>query len=182
MLLGCFGGFAGSLSAEDDAHIKDHSDGFSIGYDLREIAGDFGMGMRIASPSFFKSLLSRRLVRAVASGHVAWAKNVVAQGGQNAKWLPYGFFKIGLSAGSFIGDLPIRISTPVEFVLITPSEEIASTLKLGLMGSADFEFFLNPGRSHVVYIAMGGLFAENLQGQSSIASGFAVSTGYRYYF
>jgi hypothetical protein len=81
----------------------------------------------------------------------------VPLGSQTAKWLPYGLFKIGLSGGSFIGQLPIRISTAGEFVLVVPSSEIASDIGSGAMGSVDFEFFINPSRSHAVYISVGGL-------------------------
>ena len=137
----------------------------------------------MASPSFF-----RDLVRVIASANVGWIPNVMPADSQKLTWLPYGLYKIGISVGSFIYQLPIRVSGSAELVLITPHRDISSKkVIVGTHGAMDIEFFVNPKRSSAVFVNLGGmgLFspkADKLQGQPTFANGFTTSFGYRYYF
>jgi hypothetical protein len=164
------------------AESPDKSHGFSVGYEIGSIANGLALGARVASPSFFHNIF-----RATAKANLGWVQNVVPTGENEATWLRYGLFRLGIQGGVFVQDLPIRIMSSAEVALVVPQSKISSkNLIFGLAGNMDIEFFMDPMRSHAMVLSMGGIglippTADNLPGKPSFANGFLASFGYRFY-
>lgn len=173
--------FAINANAERDLDDKPWT-GLSVGTDAGMIAGDnFKVGARVSSPSFMSGW-----IRAAASGHIAWLQNAMSVADTNYSWPTYGLFKLGLHVGNFVHVVPIRVSTFLDVVMVTPSLKISDKAAIfGIDGGLDAELFYN--LQHANFIALGGtgLFpatANGLKGKPTFASGFLISFGYRYYF
>lgn len=172
-------GFQSKVSAFTQ---PEQAQGFSIGYDIGSIANGLALGVRAASPAFFNNIF-----RATGKANLGWEQNAVPINENKAYWLPYGLYRLGLQAGVFLPNLPIRIFSSAELALVTPHSKISSKKAiLGLVGSTDIEFFLDPSFRHAIVLTMGGIglfspIAENLTNQPSFANGFLASFGYRYY-
>ncbi len=157
--------------------------GMSAGFDVGSIAGHLIHGLRIDSPSFFNGY-----ARAMASGYLGWAQNVMSITDNTSSWLPYGLFKFGIHVGSFVYGLPIRISSYANVDMVVPSLKISyKSVIFGLDGGMDLEIFMDPQRNHAIAIDLGGIglftpIADGLKNRPSFANGFWTSFGYRYYF
>ena len=157
--------------------------GLSVGVDIGSIAGHLTNGLRIGSPPFFNGM-----ARATLSGHLGWAQNVMSVTDTNYTWLPYGLIKLGIHVGTFVPDMPIRISSFADVAMVVPTIKISSkSVILGLDGGLDAEIFVRQNRQHALFVSLGGIglfspFADGLRGRPTIANGFTTSFGYRYYF
>lgn len=172
-----------TVFAQDAISNEDHSTGFSIGYEVGSIANGMAYGLRVASPSFFYDVF-----RISAAANMGWAQNVIPKDEAKNIWAPYGLYRLGIHAGSFLFDLPIRVSGAAELATVTPSKKISSkAIVMGTVGSMDFEFFADAKRSHALVLNLGGIglfspIADNLKDEPSFANGFTSACGYRYYF
>lgn len=157
--------------------------GMSVGFDVGSIAGHLLQGLRVGSPSFFNGY-----ARVAASGYLGWVQNVMSITDSTYSWLPYGLFKLGIHAGSFVYGLPIRVASYANIDMVVPSLKISNkSVIFGLDGGVDGEIFLDPPRKHAMFFTLGGIglfapTADHLKGKPSFANGFSTSFGYRYYF
>lgn len=150
--------------------------GWGFGYRLNEHQQDFGIGLDITSPAFFKGTTAMRF-----KANRMWFQY---NDGVETDWKPYAHFSAGLfGVGSHITP-SIRIYGEGGISVLLPPTEISSEeVNMGGYGVFGFEFFANPGFSY--FIELGGMghgtVADKLPGKPIYSNGMSVGVGLRIY-
>jgi len=167
--------FCTLLSAQSNV-----SNTMSVGFNLNQYQNDFGIGLTVTSPYFFKGAV------AVRGGVNLQYLQHIPQGQEEADWSPYTNVRLGVaSAGAVICE-SIRIYGEGGAVLILPNDVFSDTnATLGAYGVFGFEFFMEGGSSSFFFEA-GGLGVDDTVAEKSVGSpiysnGFLLSTGMRVY-
>jgi len=150
--------------------------GWGFGYRLNEHQQDFGIGLDITSPSFFKNITAMRL-----KVNRMWFQY---NDGIETNWMPYAQFSAGLFGVSSNITETIRIYGEGGVSVLVPSSEITNEdWNLGGYGLFGFEFFANSRFSYFIELGgMGhGVVADKLPGKPIYSNGMSIGVGFRIY-
>ena len=157
---------------------KDASN-FAIGWNINSLSNNYGLGMTIQSPRFWK----RAQIR--LSGIYAWA-NGIPTGTAKYAWKPFGLVRLGLFSGSFLPNSSIRGYGGGGIAMLIPSDEVSSQGNVfGGYGLIGLEFFGREGMNGPMFIEVGGMGAgaraDKFENEPLYANGFTVAWGFRYF-
>jgi len=147
---------------------------FSTGFQLHKFDDDFGCGINLTSPWFWKDKTSVRF-----NGDVVFSKM--------KNWKPYGSTRLGLVGSTGIVREFCRFYGEGGLQVLTLNPDIsADKVKLGGYGHFGFEFFLKETNSDSYFIELGssGIVAkaQKLEGKPMYFNGFCIGVGTRHYF
>jgi len=168
-----------SMAVTLDEDSQDTPSRFAVGFDVDSYSNNFGGGITLFSPHFFNDHMWIQF-----TGDIAWVQGV-ANGTTLTTWSPYGLFKLGLMAGRFLENTPIRIYGGGGIVLVTLANNVSNSSAVGGYGVAGVEFLVNRDRSKALFIELGGMGtgaqADKMVNAPLYANGFSVSWGYKFY-
>jgi hypothetical protein len=159
--------------------LPENSTNLSVGADINNYAGNFGVGTNFTSPYFMHGHAAVRL-----SMSQNFYRGILA-GQSNQSTMRYTTLKLGLiGAGAMVNSL-IRLYGGGGLVALLPSGDLSSNNVLAGYGGFGFEFFFGPPNPASFYIELGGMAggtAEKVTASPAYAGGFTVAAGTRYYF
>lgn len=150
------------------------SNDLSIGFQLNEYGGDFGMGLNVTSPYFFKGNVAVRL-----RGNLMFLEHLDAL---QTTWTPYSNLTLGLvSGGSRVGK-NIRLYGEGGVIMLIPSADFSSQeTEFGGYGLFGFEFYMFDRGNY--FIEIGGVGtgarADIAPLDPIYSNGLLISTGFR---
>lgn len=153
---------------------KNRETNFSTGFQLHKFDDDFGCGINLTSPWFWKDKTSVRF-----SGDVVFSKM--------KNWKPYGSTRLGLVGSTGIVREFCRFYGEGGLQVLALNQDISiDNVKLGGYGHFGFEFFLKETNSDSYFIELGSsgiaAKAEKLEGKPMYFNGFSIGVGTRHYF
>ena len=160
---------------QENVNGKNRETNFSAGFQLHEFDDDFGCGINLTSPWFWKDKTSVRF-----SGDVVFSKM--------KNWKPYGSSRLGLVGSTGLVHKFCRFYGEGGLQVLALNQEVsADKVKLGGYGHFGFEFFIKPeinSDSYFIELGSSGIAAkaEKLEGKPMYFNGFCIGVGTRHYF
>lgn len=148
--------------------------GLSFGFQLNQYQNDFGMGLQVTSPFFFRDNLAVR-----ARANLMFLEHLENMA---ITWTPYSSYSLGfVGSGACILNA-IHLYGEGGVILITPNKGFSSSrADIGGYGIFGFEFYLFKNMNY--FIELGGVGtgakADKLAFNPIYSNGFSMSTGLR---
>jgi hypothetical protein len=151
----------------------------SVGFHLNQFQNDFGLGLDLTSPYFFKHRIALR-----ASANWQWLQSISPTTMVN-DWASYQAFKVGVTGFRTSITTGLYIYSEGGVVLVLPDQIFSDESSvMGGYGLFGFEFFAN--KSFCYYLEMGGMglgeVAEKALYKPIYSNGFTASVGFRIHF
>jgi hypothetical protein len=152
-------------------HGQELPTGWSAGYQLTQVGGDFGFGVQVKSAHFLHGALSIR-----GRANVLFLEHL--ENGVET-WSPYGQFTLGLTGWGV--ELPggLRAYGEGGLACLTLNDLSSNTLTWGGYGAFGLEYKV--GGPMMFFLEMGGMgvggTADQLPGQPIVSNGFWASGG-----
>ncbi len=168
-----------SMSQGGRIPAKNH---IGIGMHLNNFHNDFGIGINVTSPYFYRGATAFRV-----HANYMWLEHIEING-VNTAWSPYYSFQFGtIGAAAIIANF-LRLYGEGGLVLLLPNSEFSSNnIEIGGYGVFGFEFFMSQSPQSFVsyFIELGGMGtsakADKLPGKPVYSNGFCASVGCRFY-
>jgi len=155
---------------------------FEIGGQVNSFQNDYGLGINITSPYFYRGATAVRL-----SANYMWFQHNDLNSG-NITWTPYYSFQFGIVGGAAVIANFLRLYGESGLVLLLPNSEFSTnSTELGGYGVFGFEFFMSQDPQSFIsyFIELGGMGigakADKLPGKPIYSNGFCASVGCRFY-
>jgi len=150
------------------------NNGLGFGFQLVEYQRDFGFGLNVTSPYFFKNQVAVRLrSNAMYLEHVKDGET---------DWTPYTNLTFGvIGVGGYVAE-SIRLYGEGGVICLLPSSKFSGkSTAFGGYGLFGFEFFMEKNINYFIEIgSVGtGATADRLPFKPIYSNGLAVSTGFR---
>ena len=162
-----------SLPLSAQAVEKEGRQAMSIGTELNEFSGSFGVGANFTSPYYFENSFAVRI-----TFNQAWLPATV---GTEQTWYGFQVLRVGLVGGSIMKDM-MRMYGVGGLLVGFPNSAFSSSTVVGGFGAFGFEFI--SGHSVNYFIELGalgtGAQAEKVAGQPIYLNGFQSTVGFRY--
>lgn len=148
-----------------------------VGLNINQFQKDFGIGLHLVSPFFFKKTIAIRL-----GGSLQWLQYIDDK--QTTTWTAFPAFQLGIRGKHPILNEQLQVYGEGGSMLLLPSSKFSSNqFVIGGYGLFGFEF--RPKSKMAYFIELGGLgtgaIADKVNGKPIYSNGFMTSTGFRWY-
>jgi hypothetical protein len=169
----------GQSKTDDTQEVNANASRPAVGFHLNQFQNDFGLGLDLTSPYFFKHRVAFRV-----SANVQWLQSI-SPATMVTDWTAYQSYKVGVTGFRTSITKGLNIYSEGGIVLVLPDKTFSDeSLALGGYGSFGFEFFVN--KSFCYYLEMGGMglgkVAEKALYEPVYSNGFTASVGFRIHF
>lgn len=155
----------------------------ALGFEITDFQNDYGLGLNLTTPYFFKDTMSVRL-----HGGIAWFEGVAADEALNdmdSQWIKYFPVRLGWVISVGLGSGLTRLYAEAGGLIYLGAKDIAKDIVVGGYGQFGFEFFpaiLSP----VSYFFQAGGMGSSGKGteimtEPSVGNGFMMEVGFRWY-